>query len=65
MDFSDFEDYQLIDVILEYSELHPNFDNTFVCDVEHDLHIKGRVTDVQREELENIILKFKIIKKNV
>jgi hypothetical protein len=52
----------LIDIALEYAETHKSFCTVFIDSLYESLEEYGELTDSQRDALERIVSKFRMIK---
>lgn len=58
---SNFSDEELINVIIDYADEHDNFDPEYAHNMEAAIEEYGELTHAQREGLENIVTKFRMI----
>lgn len=54
---------ELINFALDYADENPTFNASFIHSLESDLDKYGELTPSQREGLENVIQKFKMLEK--
>ena len=58
----DLSDDELINFALDYADENPSFNPDFIHSLENDLQRYNELTPSQREGLENVIKKFRMIK---
>lgn len=60
-DLSTYSDDELINVIIDYADEHEKFDPGYAHEMEAAIEEYGELTDAQREGLENIVKKFRMV----
>jgi len=53
----------MIETIKQYAEEHKSFDTEFIVSIESNFNEYGELTSYQLQAMENIINKFRMIKK--
>ena len=61
MNLGHYTSKELIDIALDYAESHKSFCTTFIESLDENLEEYDELTDEQRESLERIVSKFRMI----